>query len=503
MTLMPPAEEGKTSLPTIRQANDLQRRTADLGSAKLQFDHQSHPQQEPCWRLQKLRKQKSPRLLPTNGTLLTSREISELVGKSDDEVLETLLDDRLSASTFIEYLQQHHGTPQRLLPWLHTLTALVVKVGLLLESTRFLSCDLTLAKVLMHMQTSARALCGARRALGFIVSHQEATVTRVNDKGEVVAESRESLATGTSFAAHCARAGEPLLVGPPGTPQRNVLHLNVDSGSGCRPETSLCVPCLDHAGRVLAVIQVIDRIGNWSFGREQVLLLQRFSVQCGISLRDAGCGVPAVAASGEAAHPGTLRHRRQLHQGRPEASHRELASIKGRMPPKPAPAPPRKPPTATIGIQCDLILAPLLNTGQLPRSDSLTQLLSAQPTPRGPSPRADTAVEGTPRPAEVGGGAPATDGHLTVRLPQPETTANGDDEPESAHDNGEQLDLPAASSEQQVEPAPLAENHALPEISTMKTPPGNMEFSGEHAADSGLSEDTVRVDTNLVEPSLE
>jgi len=500
MTLMPPAEEGKTSLPTIRQANDLQRRTADLGSAKLQFDHQSHPQQEPCWRLQKLRKQKSPRLLPTNGTLLTSREISELVGKSDDEVLETLLDDRLSASTFIEYLQQHHGTPQRLLPWLHTLTALVVKVGLLLESTRFLSCDLTLAKVLMHMQTSARALCGARRALGFIVSHQEATVTRVNDKGEVVAESRESLATGTSFAAHCARAGEPLLVGPPGTPQRNVLHLNVDSGSGCRPETSLCVPCLDHAGRVLAVIQVIDRIGNWSFGREQVLLLQRFSVQCGISLRDAGCGVPAVAASGEAV---AAAHREATSPRSPRSQSPRARSIKGRMPPKPAPAPPRKPPTATIGIQCDLILAPLLNTGQLPRSDSLTQLLSAQPTPRGPSPRADTAVEGTPRPAEVGGGAPATDGHLTVRLPQPETTANGDDEPESAHDNGEQLDLPAASSEQQVEPAPLAENHALPEISTMKTPPGNMEFSGEHAADSGLSEDTVRVDTNLVEPSLE
>ena len=31
----------------------------------------------------------------------------------------------------------HHGSPARLLPWLQTLTALVTKVGLLLESTVF------------------------------------------------------------------------------------------------------------------------------------------------------------------------------------------------------------------------------------------------------------------------------------------------------------------------------------------------------------------------------
>eukprot|EP00966_Prymnesium_polylepis_P329753 7385430-Prymnesium_polylepis.1 len=40
----------------------------------------------------------------------------------------------------------------------------------------------------------------------------------------------------------------------PTSPQ--ALHFNVDIGSGCRPETSLCVPCLDHTGRVLAVLQV-------------------------------------------------------------------------------------------------------------------------------------------------------------------------------------------------------------------------------------------------------
>ncbi|KAL3922618.1 MAG: hypothetical protein SGPRY_004494, partial [Prymnesium sp.] len=44
---------------------------------------------------------------------------------------------------------------------------------------------------------------------------------------------------------------------------------------------------------------VVDRLGGGSFGREQLLLMQRFATQCGISLRNAG--VPsAIVASAEA-----------------------------------------------------------------------------------------------------------------------------------------------------------------------------------------------------------
>ena len=244
-------------------------------------------------RKQKVLKQQSPRLLRTSG-----QHQSQLASKSDDEVLNALLDNELSTASFVEYLQQQQGSPARLLPWLQTLTALAAKVGMLLESTRFLCCDLQFASVLMHMQTSAKALCGAKRALAFIVSRESpASLLRVGDKGDVLLDAAESFEHGTSFAAHCARSGEPLLLGPPGTPARMALHHNVDAGSGCRPETTICVPCLDHAGRVLAVLQVVDKPSGGSFGRDDLLLLRRFAVQCGISLRNA-TSTPTGPASG-------------------------------------------------------------------------------------------------------------------------------------------------------------------------------------------------------------
>ena len=140
-----------------------------------------------------------------------------------------------------------------------TLAALASKVGLLLESTRFLTCDLQLARILMHMQSSAKALCGAKRAHAVLVRVGSDEVLPVGDRGEVLAGASESLSRGTSFAAHCARSAKPLLVGLPGSPHRAALQFNVDTGTGCRPETALCVPCLDHVGTVLAVIQVREQ----------------------------------------------------------------------------------------------------------------------------------------------------------------------------------------------------------------------------------------------------
>ena len=90
----------ESPLPAIRQANDPTRRAADLGRATLQFDYQQHVHpQDQSWRSQKLLKPKSPRLFPTTGTLVNSREIAELVGKSDDEVLQALLDEKVSATS--------------------------------------------------------------------------------------------------------------------------------------------------------------------------------------------------------------------------------------------------------------------------------------------------------------------------------------------------------------------------------------------------------------------
>lgn len=231
-----------------------------LSTADVYFDASRTPKHNTQWRAQTVRKA-SPRLLALpGGGASASSGLAELAKKSDGEVLEALLDNHVDTSTFIQYLQQSaNGSPARLLPWLQMLSSLASKVGTLLESTRFLCTDLQLARIVMHMQTSSKALCGAKRARALMVHAESGSLLRVGDRGEVLMDSPEPLATGTSFAAHCARSGRPLLIGLPGSAQRTALQFNVDSGIGSRPETTLLVPCLDHTGKVLAVIQLIDK----------------------------------------------------------------------------------------------------------------------------------------------------------------------------------------------------------------------------------------------------
>lgn len=264
-----------------------------LKLAALHFDATRASQQDGSWRHQTLtRARDSPRLKAIEPRAAsTSEAVAGLRGKSDADIVQMLLENDLNTTTFIEFLRSQGSSPSTLIPWLHTLAALASKVGLLLESTRFLTSDLQLARILHHIQVSARALVGAKRARAWLINTASDAVYSVGERGEVLlgGDPAEPLSTGTSFAAHCARSAKPLLVGLPGSPHRAGLQFNVDSGTGVRPESCLCVPCVDHVGRVLAVIQVIDKDGGGrAFGRDDLVLLQRFAIQCGISLRNAG-----------------------------------------------------------------------------------------------------------------------------------------------------------------------------------------------------------------------
>ena len=79
-------------------ANNDPRIPANLGRATLQFDLQRQVHlQDQKWRSQRLLKERSPRLFPTTGMLISSGDMSKLAGKSDDEVLQALLDDKVLA----------------------------------------------------------------------------------------------------------------------------------------------------------------------------------------------------------------------------------------------------------------------------------------------------------------------------------------------------------------------------------------------------------------------
>ena len=330
-TLSPPRGRAGGGSSSARDAAVALYAAPTLKLAALHFDAARAQPNDGSWRKQsrvfspRSLSSQSPRLRAIGAqpsTSNSSRAVAALAGKSDSDIVRLLLENDLNSTTFVEYLRHQGASPATLMPWLHTLAALASKVGTLLESTRFLTCDLQLARILHHIQTAAKAMVGARRAVALVVSAHDDAIYRVGERGELLSsEPSESLSRGSSYAAHCARSAKPLLiglnagegpVGPTGGPS---LHYFPDATSGGRSESSLCVPCLDHVGNVLAVIQVIDKheAGRTTFGQDDLLLLQRFAQQCGISLRNAR----ATQTFGSAAPTGALMaqsHRLRRHE---------------------------------------------------------------------------------------------------------------------------------------------------------------------------------------------
>ena len=66
--------------------------------------------QDGSWRTQKLARQQSPRLFATSGTHL-SRGLAALEDKTDDEIVQSLLDNDLNTATFVEYFPQLEPAP--------------------------------------------------------------------------------------------------------------------------------------------------------------------------------------------------------------------------------------------------------------------------------------------------------------------------------------------------------------------------------------------------------
>ena len=108
-----------------------------------------------------------------------------------------------------------------------------------------------------------------------------------------------------------------------------------------------CPPCC----HVRARAQVIDRQLGGSFGRDDVVLLQRFAVQCGVSLRNAG-GFTCSSAAPIGAMVSPHSAGRMQAPSRPGG--KEVWLHTGRSPKLMA----QRPRTSDHAVQCDLLDIP-------------------------------------------------------------------------------------------------------------------------------------------------
>ncbi len=149
------------------------------------------------------------------------------------------------------------------------------EIGLVLESTMSLEEVLTLA---VERTTH---LMGAQRSTLFLMDESKELVSRVID-GEEVAEIR--LPLGRGLAGWVARHGQPLMVADAYKDER--FDETWDTASGFRTECVLCHPIRGRNGRVIGVVEVMNKVGGDVFDEADQVLLGLLSGQLAMTIEN-------------------------------------------------------------------------------------------------------------------------------------------------------------------------------------------------------------------------
>jgi serine phosphatase RsbU (regulator of sigma subunit) len=157
---------------------------------------------------------------------------------------------------------------------------LVRNLNSLLEVSKAMAAAVDLDSVLAVIRSRATEVMEAER--GSIFVHDERTGTLWNRASEGLASGRARVAVGTGIAGHVAQTGELLNV--PDAYRDPRFSPETDRQTDFRTRSILCAPLIGHSGKLLGVIQVLNKSGGGVFTRDDEALLQAFASHAGIAL---------------------------------------------------------------------------------------------------------------------------------------------------------------------------------------------------------------------------
>lgn len=152
----------------------------------------------------------------------------------------------------------------------------------LLEITRAVGSTLDLDELLAVVMDHVTRLLGADRSTLFLVDERRGEIWSKIAQGAHVQEIR--LPLGKGVAGHAAQAGEVVNIADAYQDPR--FHPDIDRRTGYRTRSILCVPLRDKAGRVMGVIQALNKSGG-SFDEGDEELLQAAGSQAALALENA------------------------------------------------------------------------------------------------------------------------------------------------------------------------------------------------------------------------
>ncbi|MCL4807376.1 MAG: SpoIIE family protein phosphatase [Thermoanaerobaculia bacterium] len=157
---------------------------------------------------------------------------------------------------------------------------LVRNMNSLLEVSKALGAEARLDSLLGVIVRKATEVMEAERSSIFIYDEvSDALSIRVS---EDLAQGQIRIPVGVGIAGHVARTREPLNVPDAYADPR--FNPKFDRDTGYRTRSILCAPALTNDGRLIGVIQVLNKVGHATFTASDERLLAAFASIAGIAL---------------------------------------------------------------------------------------------------------------------------------------------------------------------------------------------------------------------------
>ncbi len=157
------------------------------------------------------------------------------------------------------------------------------KIAELLDAIQTLSRELDLTRLLQIIMDRASRLLNADRSSLFVVDEERGELWSKIAQGLEVREIRVPI--GQGIAGRVAATGERVNLGDAYDDPR--FNRDVDRRTGYRTRGILCAPVRDVGGRVVAVLQLLNRRDGAPFDADDERLLDAFVGQVAIALRNA------------------------------------------------------------------------------------------------------------------------------------------------------------------------------------------------------------------------
>ena len=157
------------------------------------------------------------------------------------------------------------------------------KVNELLDAIQMLSRELDLTRLLQIIMDKASRLMNAHRSSLFVVDAERNELWSKVAQGLEVREIH--IPIGQGIAGSVAATGETVNI--PEAYEDSRFNQEVDRRTGYRTRSILCAPVRDSAGRIVAVLQVLNRLDGEPFDAYDERLLDAFVGQIAIALRNA------------------------------------------------------------------------------------------------------------------------------------------------------------------------------------------------------------------------